>query len=359
MLHEVLTMPARAVLYASPAVFCPEMMPLAAPWHLTPPLGTRAPDRLVCWGCSCSSAGKESACNEGDLGSILGLGSSPGEQKGYPLQFSGLENSMDYGMTESQTRLSYFHFLGDQGPGVRRSEAEPFSKRTCPFSYLVVNRSFILQTPSINHKLGHGEGSCVTPWEDWCWSSNTLATWCEEPALSERPWCWGRLRARGEGGDRGWDVWMTSSTQWIWVWANAGRWWRTGKPGVLQTMGSQRVGHDLVIEQQQHSRSGLVGWQREGWGGLPSEISKGLREREGDWSWVMTKFSSSRNRLHNCICFLELKKEGASLPTWETGVSEVTEYMLKKSGVFFLLFPTILPFLWAHYFREFEFRKSL
>ena len=51
---------------------------------------------------------------------------------------------------------------------------------------------------------------------------------------------------------------------------------------MLQTMGSQRVGHDLVIEQQQHSRSGLVGWQREGWGGLPSEISKGLREREGD-----------------------------------------------------------------------------
>ena len=90
-----------------------------------------------------------------------------------------------------------------------------------------------------------------------------------------------------------------------------------------------------------------LGWLAEGRvGGLPSEISKGLREREreGDWSWVMTKFSSSRNRLHNCICFLELKKRRASLPTWETGVSEVTEYMLKKSGVFFLLFPTILPF---------------
>ena len=246
---------------------------------------------------------------------------------------------------QSQTRLSYFHFLGDQGPRVRRSEAEPFSKRTCSFSYLVVNRSFILQTPSMNHKLGHGEGSCVTQWKDWCWSSNILATWCEEPALWERPWCWGRLRARGEGGDRGWDVWMTSSTQWIWVWANAGRWWRTGKPGVLRSMGSQRVGHNLVIEQQQRSRSGWVGWQREGWGVCRQKSPRDWeREREADWSWVMTKFSSSRNRLHNCICFLELKKRGASLPTWETGVSEFTEYMSKKGRVFFLLFPTILPF---------------
>ncbi|KAI4539504.1 hypothetical protein MG293_010896 [Ovis ammon polii] len=47
-------------------------------------------------GCSCGSVGKESACNVGDLGSIPGLGRSPGEQKGYPLQYSGLENSMDY-----------------------------------------------------------------------------------------------------------------------------------------------------------------------------------------------------------------------------------------------------------------------
>ena len=44
----------------------------------------------------CGSAGKESACNVGDLGSIPGLGRSPGEGKGYPLQYSGLENSMDY-----------------------------------------------------------------------------------------------------------------------------------------------------------------------------------------------------------------------------------------------------------------------
>ena len=60
------------------------------------------------------SAGKESACNEGDLGSIPGLGRSPGEGNGYPLQYSGLENSMDYiivhGVTKSPTRLGEFHF---------------------------------------------------------------------------------------------------------------------------------------------------------------------------------------------------------------------------------------------------------
>ena len=56
-------------------------------------------DRLpipVFLGFFCGSAGKESAFNAGDLGSILGLGRSPGEGKGYPLQYSGLENSMDY-----------------------------------------------------------------------------------------------------------------------------------------------------------------------------------------------------------------------------------------------------------------------
>ena len=60
-----------------------------------------------------SSAGKESACNAGNLGSIPGLGRSPGEGKGYPLQYSGLENSIDsvvHGITKSQTQMSDFHF---------------------------------------------------------------------------------------------------------------------------------------------------------------------------------------------------------------------------------------------------------
>ena len=87
-------------------------------------------------------------------------------------------------------------------------------------------------------------------WTDWCWSSNTLATWCKEPTHWKRPWCWERLRARAEGDNRGWNGWMASPTQWTWVWANSGRWWRTGKPGVLQSMGSQAVRQVLATEQQ-------------------------------------------------------------------------------------------------------------
>ena len=53
-----------------------------------------------------------------------------------------------------------------------------------------------------------------------------------------------------KGTTRGWDGWMASLTQWTWVWANSRRWWGTGKPGVLQSMGSQIVGHDWETEQQ-------------------------------------------------------------------------------------------------------------
>ena len=73
-------------------------------------------DRLptpVFLGLPCGSAGKESACNAGDLGSIPGLGRSPREGKSYPLQYSSLQNSVDcigHGVTKSQTRLSDFHF---------------------------------------------------------------------------------------------------------------------------------------------------------------------------------------------------------------------------------------------------------
>ena len=60
----------------------------------------------------------------------------------------------------------------------------------------------------------------------------------------ERPWCWERLRAGEEGDDREWDGWMASPTQWTWVWVDSSSWWWTGRPGVLQFMGLQRVGYD-------------------------------------------------------------------------------------------------------------------
>ena len=68
---------------------------------------------------------------------------------------------------------------------------------------------------------------------------NTLATWCEEMTLWKRPWCWERLKAGGEGDNRGWEGWIASPTRWTWVWASSGHWWWTGKPSVLQSTGSQ------------------------------------------------------------------------------------------------------------------------
>ena len=80
------------------------------------------------------SAGKESACNAGDLGSIPGLGRSPEEGKGYPLQYSGLENSMDYtvhGVAKSQTQLSdlYFHLLSFSLYIILRNNLHPVNKQ--------------------------------------------------------------------------------------------------------------------------------------------------------------------------------------------------------------------------------------
>ena len=87
-------------------------------------------------------------------------------------------------------------------------------------------------------------------WKDWCWSwnSNTLATWYEELTHFLKPRRWEWLKAGGEGDDGGWAGWMASSTQWTWAWVSSKRWWWTGKPGVLQSMGSQRVRHDWATE---------------------------------------------------------------------------------------------------------------
>ena len=64
----------------------------------------------------------------------------------------------------------------------------------------------------------------------------------------KRPRSWERLKAGEVEDDEGWDGWMVSPTQWTWVWASSWRWWCTEKPGVLQSIGSQRVGHDCGTE---------------------------------------------------------------------------------------------------------------
>ena len=88
-----------------------------------------------------------------------------------------------------------------------------------------------------------GDQSWVFIGRNWCWSlnSNPLATWCIELTHWKRPWCWESLKAGGEGDDRDLDGWMTSPTQWRRVWVNSRSWWWTGRPGVLQSMGSKEL----------------------------------------------------------------------------------------------------------------------
>ena len=90
-------------------------------------------------------------------------------------------------------------------------------------------------------------------WKDWFWSwrSSSLATCCEEPTHWKKTLMWWKIEGRREGDDR-WDDWMASLTQWTWVGANSRRWWRMGKPGLLQSMGSGVTArHNWVTKQQQ------------------------------------------------------------------------------------------------------------
>ena len=75
-----------------------------------------------------------------------------------------------------------------------------------------------------------------------------FATSCIELIHWKRLWYWEGLGSGGEGDDRGWDGWMASPTRWMWIWVNSGSWWWTGRPGMLQFMWSQRVGHDWATE---------------------------------------------------------------------------------------------------------------
>ena len=117
----------------------------------------------------CDSAGKESVHNAGDLGSISELGRPPGEGKGYPLQYSGLENFMDctvHGVTKSRTRLSDFHTCRARGTSLllpRRRIHEVCSLDSCkrdrppasPSSLGLLSKVLCPQVPAIDH---HGDG---------------------------------------------------------------------------------------------------------------------------------------------------------------------------------------------------------
>ena len=100
-----------------------------------------------------------------------------------------------------------------------------------------------LESPS-----DYKEIQLIRPRTDAEVETNILATWYKELTHLKRPWYCERLKAGGEGDDRGWDGWMASLTRWTWVWVNSGSWWWTGRPGVLRFMGSHRVGHDWATD---------------------------------------------------------------------------------------------------------------
>ena len=95
---------------------------------------------------------------------------------------------------------------------------------------------------------GYGFSSCHV----WMWELDCEEGWVPKIDAFEL-WCWRRLlrvpwTARRSHLQRRWDGWMESLTWWTWVWVNSGSWWWTGRPGVLQFMGSQRVGYDWVTK---------------------------------------------------------------------------------------------------------------
>ena len=111
--------------------------------------------------------------------------------------------------------------------------------------------------------------------------------WCKELTHWKRLWCWEGLGAGGEGDDR--DGWMASLTRWMWVWVNSGRWWWTGRPGVLRFMGLRRVGHDWATELNQRKLCEVTFEQR------PEKVS--LRARWdilGECVWRQNMYSESR-----------------------------------------------------------------
>ena len=131
-------------------------------------------------------------------------------------------------ITNSDFTQTHYHWIGDA-----IQPSHPLSSPSPPIFNLSQHQGLFKWVSS-----SHQVAKVSKVLEFLRWKLRTLATWCEELTHWKRPWCWERLKARGEGDDRGWDGWMASPIQWTWVWVNSGSWWWTGRPGVLQSLGS-------------------------------------------------------------------------------------------------------------------------
>ena len=156
-----------------------------------------------------------------------------GEGNGNPLQYSCLENPSNrgawwaaiHGVTQSPTWLkqlsssSSMYGCDSWTRKMAECQRNDASERCGWRKFLRVPLQGDPTSPSYRKSVLN------IHWKDWGWSwnSNTLATWCEDPTHLKRPWCWERLKAEGEGDERGWDGLMASLTQWTRVWANSRR----------------------------------------------------------------------------------------------------------------------------------------
>ena len=156
------------------------------------------------------------------------------------------------------------HYFANKGPS---SQGYGFSsghvwmwELDCEEGWAPKNWCFwtVVLEKTLEHPLDCKEFQPVHPKGDQSWvfiggtdaEAETPILWSPDVKswLTCWPLCWERLRAWGEGDDRGWDGWMASPTQWTWVWVDSRSWWRTGRPGVLRFMGWQRVRHDWETE---------------------------------------------------------------------------------------------------------------
>ena len=116
----------------------------------------------------------------------------------------------------------------------------------------------------------------------------------------KRPWCCKRLKAGGEGDDRGWDGWMASPTQWTWVWAGSRSWWWTGKPAALQSMGSQRVRHDWVTEMNWTEHISRENHNLKTY--MDPNVHSSTIQQDKEGTWVFTDRRMDKGFVCVCVC---------------------------------------------------------